>query len=114
MSACDELDGRPSHQVRRPQMIADRSAHSRTVMLTAFVSTRPLPIVVATAVPAKGPDRFQIGGPRHGEPGGQDLRRHDGGDRVRRVVEAVDVRENEGRDQDEDESVMGALPLRNA
>ena len=59
MRAWDELDGRPSHQVRSPQAMAETSAQRSTGIVTAFVSTRPFPIVVATAVPARAPTRFQ-------------------------------------------------------
>jgi hypothetical protein len=56
--ACEELDGSPSHQVRRPQ-IWPTGARRGWVIVTAFVSTRPLPMVFATAVPASAPRRFQ-------------------------------------------------------
>ena len=57
--AWDELDGSPSHQVRRPHAIAERRAHKRTGIVTAAGSTRPLVIVAATAVPESAPTRFQ-------------------------------------------------------
>ena len=58
-SAWLELDGRPSHQVTRPQMIALINAPSTVAMVTYWVSTRPLPIVVATAVPVRAPSRLK-------------------------------------------------------
>ena len=59
MSAWLELEGRPSHQVKMFQMMALIRAASTVVMLIAEASTRPLPIVLATAVPASAPTRFQ-------------------------------------------------------
>src|SRR6266550_5081373 len=56
--ACDELDGKPSHQVSRFQTIAPTSA-ARTVFSVARpVSMIPLPTVLATAVVTKAPARF--------------------------------------------------------
>src|SRR5207253_1557386 len=54
-----ELDGRPSHHVRRPHAMAASSAHKTVSMVTAVASTRPPLIVLATAVPARAPKRFQ-------------------------------------------------------
>src|SRR5581483_1190308 len=58
ISACDELDGSPSHQVSRFHAIAPISA-ARTVRVFASpVSTIPFPTVLATAVVTKAPTRF--------------------------------------------------------
>ena len=58
MRACVELDGRPSHQVRRFQTMAPISA-ARTVFSVARpVSMIPLPTVFATAVVTNAPARF--------------------------------------------------------
>src|SRR6185503_19163190 len=54
-----ELDGSPSHQVKSPQMIALSNAQSTVSIETYCVSTSPLPIVDATAVPIIAPSKFQ-------------------------------------------------------
>ena len=62
----------------------------------------PLPTVFATAVVANAPARFAIAAISDREPRRERARRDRGGDRVRRVVEAV--REVEGeRDDDRDD-----------
>ncbi len=48
ISACDELDGIPYHQVMRFQPIAPISAATTTVLSTTCGSTIPLPMVLAT------------------------------------------------------------------
>ena len=48
MSACDELDGMPYHQVMRFQAIAPTSAAMITVLSTIAGSMIPLPMVLAT------------------------------------------------------------------
>ena len=58
MSACEELDGKPSHHVIRFQVIAPTSA-ARTVFSVARpVSMIPFPTVVATAVVTNAPARL--------------------------------------------------------
>ena len=60
---------------------------------------------------AEGGDEVEDGGPHHGLERRQDPRRHHGGDRVGRVVEAVDEVEEEGDGDDEDdERRHGARP----
>src|SRR6266702_5727137 len=44
-----ELEGNPNHQVAMFQTKAAMTAHSTVGIVTTFVSTRPLPIVDATA-----------------------------------------------------------------
>src|SRR5258705_12806743 len=51
MRACDDDDGSPAYQVMRFQAIAPRRPARMTVASTTATSTRPLPIVFATAVP---------------------------------------------------------------
>src|SRR5665213_606579 len=51
MSACDELVGSASHHVSRLHAIAPRSPAQMTASVTMVMSTVPLPIVCATAVP---------------------------------------------------------------
>src|ERR671930_2438049 len=58
ISACDELDGRPSHQVRRFQAIAPRSAASTVRSVARLVSMIPCPTVFATAVVTNAPARL--------------------------------------------------------
>src|SRR5580765_4326229 len=57
ISACDELDGSPSHQVARFHAIAPKSAASTVFVVTRSVSRTPLPTVVATAVVTKARTR---------------------------------------------------------
>lgn len=45
---CDELDGKPNHQVIKFQIIAAISADAITERLITFGSMIPLPMVVAT------------------------------------------------------------------
>jgi len=60
ISACDEDDGSPIHQVTRFQLMPPASAQTSTceVIVTTSVSTRPEEMVLATAVPANAPIRF--------------------------------------------------------
>ena len=48
-------DGRPSHHVSRFQAMAPMSAAATTAVVEVVSSTRPEPMVLATAVPAKAP-----------------------------------------------------------
>ncbi len=54
-----ELEGRPSHQVKRFQKMAASKAQTSVRRFTALVSTNPAPTVVATAVPNMAPIRLQ-------------------------------------------------------
>ena len=58
ISACDELDGIPSHHVRRFQAIAPISAASTSCSVARLVSMIPWPTVFATAVVTNAPARF--------------------------------------------------------
>jgi hypothetical protein len=69
------------------------SAAATTVWVVVASATRPPPIVLATAVPAKAPMKLNAKGAR------RDRR----GDGVRRVVEAVDVVEEDGEHDDGNE-----------
>ncbi len=64
------------------------------------VSTSPRPIVVATAVPIRAPIEIARRCHHDGLPRRQDPRRHDRSDRVRRVIEAVDVLEEQPEQDD--------------
>src|SRR4051812_39192688 len=61
-SACDELDGKPRHQVMRSQIVAPSSAQISTCGVTATTpeSMSPDEIVLATAVPHNAPSRFVL------------------------------------------------------
>ena len=105
ISACDELDGMPNHQVTTFQEIAPISAPKTTWWSTTPGSTMPLPTVaatfrwktkIATTLKNAANDdrllRLQHAG------------RDDGGDRVRRVVKAVhEVERERQRDQQRDD-----------
>src|SRR5919206_1130798 len=56
--ACDELDGRPNHHVRRFQAIAPTSAASTVCCVARFASMSPLATFFATAVVTNAPARF--------------------------------------------------------
>jgi len=58
ISACDELDGIPYHQVIRFQMHAPMSAASTTLCVTIVGSAKPDAMVLATAVPVIAPTKF--------------------------------------------------------
>src|SRR5580698_5903137 len=60
MRACDELDGMPSSQVRRFQVMPPASPAKTTGRVTRPVSTRPLAIVAATASDKNAPTRFRM------------------------------------------------------
>src|SRR5919201_280480 len=58
ISACEELDGRPNHQVRRFQAMAPASAASSVCCVARFASMSPLATFFATAVVTKAPARL--------------------------------------------------------
>ena len=51
MSACDELVGRPTYHVMTSHTIAPNKPAKITANVTVLMSTIPLPMVLATAVP---------------------------------------------------------------
>src|SRR5207248_298688 len=55
ISACDELDGSPSHQVSRFQTIAPINAASTVRVSVSPTLTIPCPTVLATAVVTNAP-----------------------------------------------------------
>src|SRR5690606_11723166 len=73
--ACEDEDGRPSHQVIRFQLMPPSSAHSSTceVTFTTSVSTSPEAMVLATAVPMNAPIRFIVAASITAEPGDSTL-----------------------------------------
>src|ERR671931_2489314 len=58
ISACDELDGRPNHQVRRFQAMAPASAASSVCCVARFASMSPFATFFATAVVTNAPARL--------------------------------------------------------
>ena len=58
ISACEELEGRPSHHVIRFHVIAPSRAASTVFSVARPVSMIPCPTVVATAVVTKAPARL--------------------------------------------------------
>src|SRR3954454_9659947 len=63
MSACEELEGRPAHQVTRFHTIAPTSPAKTTVSVISPASTMPLAIVAATWSDRKAPTKFRIDAP---------------------------------------------------
>src|ERR687886_2663487 len=59
ISACDELDGSPSHQVAMFQAIAPTRPANTTVVSTAAASTMPEPTVAATFSEMNAPAKFR-------------------------------------------------------
>ncbi len=60
MSACDELDGRPNHQVARFHAIAPMRPPKTTVVVTTSASTMPEATVAATSSEMNAPTKFRI------------------------------------------------------
>src|SRR3954451_2386217 len=60
ISACDELDGRPAHQVAMFHAIAPTRPANTTVVVTAPASTMPEPTVAATFSEMNAPAKFRI------------------------------------------------------
>ena len=58
ISACEELDGRPNHQVSRFQAIAPKRAAISVCCVARFASMSPLATFFATAVVTNAPARF--------------------------------------------------------
>ena len=101
MSACDELVGSPKNQVMRSQMIAPVSPPNTTAKVTILMSIIPAPTVLRDGrAERERRDEIEEGRPDDRFARRQHARRHDGGDRIRRVVETVDVVE-EQRDADQ-------------
>jgi hypothetical protein len=59
ISACELELGSPMYQVTRFQVIAPRRAAATTACVVVASSTRPAPIVLATAVPANAPMKLK-------------------------------------------------------
>jgi hypothetical protein len=55
-----ELEGKPSHHVRRFQATPASNAQNSVSMATTSTSTNPVAIVEATAVPASAPRRSNV------------------------------------------------------
>src|SRR3954471_14888504 len=63
IKACEELDGRPAHQVTRFQTIAPTRPAKITVNVISPESTMPLAIVAATCSERNAPTKFRIAAP---------------------------------------------------
>src|SRR3954452_5885216 len=63
MSACEELEGRPAHQVTRFHTIAPTSPAKTTVSVIDPASTMPPAIVAATWSERNAPTKFRIAAP---------------------------------------------------
>ena len=104
--------GRPSHQVIRFQVIAPISAAATTTWVVVCSSTMPAPMVLATAVPAKAPMKLNAAAMSSAYCGPEGPRRDRGRDRVRGVVEAVDVVERDRQRDDEQQEERDAFDRR--
>ncbi len=82
------------------QAKAAMSAHSTVVIVTTFVSTRPLPMVDATAPPNRCPGKIKHGRHRDRLTRRQHFGRDHGRDGVGRVVKTVAVFENDRCEND--------------
>ena len=111
MSACEELDGKPSHHVIRFHVIAPKSA-ARTVLSVARpVSMIPFPTVAATAVVTNAPARLASDCDEDGHPRSQRPCRDGGRDGVGRVVKAVREVEAQRDDDHQDEETVAHGPV---
>ena len=85
------------------QANAAMSAQSTVVIVTTFVSTKPLPIVEATAPPNQRAGQIEQRRHRDRLPRREHFGRNDGRDRVGRIVKAVDVFKNDRCQNNDDE-----------
>ncbi len=63
MRACELLDGSPKYHVMMFQAIAPTRPANTTVVVTAWVSTNPLPTVAATFSEMNAPAKFSSDAP---------------------------------------------------
>ena len=103
MSACELELGIAKYQVMRFQTMAPMSAAATTAWVVVSSSTSPAPMVLATAVPANAPMKLNAAAMSTAVAGTQGPGRHRRGDGVGRVVEAVDVVEDDRQGDDDDE-----------
>ncbi len=103
ISACDELDGMPSSQVSRFQVMPPTRPAKTSSRVTRPESTSPLAIVAATAVDRKAPTRFSEAESVTATFGLQRAAGDGGRHRVAGVVEAVREVERQGGDHDDDQ-----------
>ncbi len=101
MSACEDEQGMPNHHVNRFQAMAPSNAAMTTASVVVSTSTRPAPMVLADSRSGEGTGEVHRRRHEHGRPRPQRLRGHRGGDGVGLIVEAVDVVEEDGQDDDE-------------
>ena len=101
----------PSRHVIRFQVMAPTSAAATTIWPSspAGVVAIPEAMVFATAVPVSAPTKFAVADMRIAWLGAERPGRHRRRDGVRRVVEAVDVVEADGQDEDGDQEQAKAV-----
>src|SRR5437762_7859415 len=100
ISAWLELDGKPTHQVVIFQAKAAMSAHSTVAMVTKLVSTKPFPMVEATAPPKRAPVKLKIAAITIACRGVSTLVETTVANGVRGVVKPVTVFENNRRSEE--------------
>ena len=100
--ACEELDGRPSSQVRRFQMMAPTKPARMIGAVTSASSKKPPEMVLATSVERTRADEVEHRGQDDGSSRLQRTGRDGTGHRVGTVVEAVREVEDEGHEDDDD------------
>ena len=110
ISAWLEEEGSPKYQVTRSQMIAEISAATTRSCVTTLASTMPVADGLGDGHAGERADQVERAGHDHGLPRREHASRHDGRDRVRRVMEAVDVLEVDAEDDDEREQEVARYP----
>ena len=97
------------HHVMRFQTMAPMSAAATMAWSWSSSSTSPDPMVLATAVPANAPMKLKAAAMQHRDLGPEGARGDRRGDGVRGVVEAVDVVEDDGEHDDDEQADREAL-----
>ena len=112
ISACDELDGSPSHHVNRFHAIAPNSAGEHGLRGREARVDDPLADRLRDRGRHEGADEVRDRRDRDRHARRQRARRDRGRDRVRRVVEAVrEVEAERDDDHDDEEEVACSRPL---
>ena len=111
-SACDELVGSPKYQVIRSQMMAPASPPKMTAKRDDVdVDHAGADGLGDRRAERERRDEVEEGRPDHRLAGREHARRHDRGDRVRRVVEAVDVIEDQRDENERDDDAAASAAL---
>ena len=105
--ACDDDDGMPKYQVNRFQAIAPSSADRTTTWVTASGLDQPLADRRGDRRAGQGADEVQHRGQQDGRAQRQHAGAHDRRHGVGRVVEAVDVVEDQRGHDDQDQDQQG-------